>query len=300
MASRPRKLLDFSLLYVLYMLARPLPASWLRAVGRGVGSLAWRVFGYRRNVVRENLRLALGATLDEPAREALAGAFYRNLGMTLMEFLAMPRWDHGRIRDLVALEGAEYLEEVRAEGHGALLVSAHFGNWELMGARIAAEGLPVKFLVKNQHNERVDRLQNAIRARVGGGVIRSDAPLTEMVRALRRGDFVGLLADQDAGNDGVFTAFLGRQASVFRGTAYLSWKLGIPIITGYVFRQEGGRHLVRIDPPLRPDRNLTEEDAVQALTVAHVSRLEAAVARAPDHFFWVHRRWKTRPPEETP
>ena len=86
---------------------------------------------------------------------------------------------------------------------------------------------------------------------------------------------------------------------MFRGAAYLAWKLDIPIVTVYIFRQEDGRHVARVDPLLRPDRNLDEEEAVRALTSAHVRRLEAAVQRAPDHFFWVHRRWKTRPPEET-
>ncbi|MCP4573157.1 MAG: hypothetical protein GY838_12440 [bacterium] len=298
MASRPRMLLDFSLLYSLYQLARPLPRSWLLALGRGVGSLVWRVIGYRREVVRGNLELAFGDTLDQRARDDLAHSFYRNLGMTLMEFLALPRLGRGDILDLVELEGAEHLDQVRREGRGALLVSAHFGNWEYLGSRAAAEGLPVNFLVKSQHNERVDRMQNAIRAGAGVGVIRSDAPLTEMVRALRRGEFVGLLADQDAGRDGVFTDFLGHEASVFRGAAYLSWRLDIPIVTGYIFRRPGGRHLARLDSPLRPDRNLSEAEAVRSLTEAHVRRLEAAVAQAPDHFFWVHRRWKTQPSVE--
>lgn len=300
MASRPRNLLDFCLLFLLYQLARPLPRSWLLALGRGVGNLVWRVIGYRRAVVRENLKYAFGDTLDEAAREDLAGAFYRNLGMTLMEFLALPRLGPSDIVDLVRLEGAEHMAAVQTEGRGALFVSAHFGNWEYMGARAAAEGLSVKFLVKTQHNARVDRMQNAIRAKAGVGIIRSDAPLTEMVRALRRGDFIGMLADQDAGSDGVFTDFLGRPASVFRGAAYLSWKLDIPIITSYIFREEDGHHVACIDPPLRPDRNLSEEDAVRIMTEAHVRRLEAAVRRAPDHFFWVHRRWKTRPLEATP
>lgn len=300
MASRPRMLLDFCLLYLLYKLAGLLPRAWLLATGRAVGSLVWRIVGYRRAVVRENLSHAFGNDLDEAARARLAHAFYRNLGMTLMEFLAMPRTDAARVAELVAVEGGEHLAAVRAEGRGALLVSAHFGNWEYLAARVAAEGHPVNFLVKTQSNARVDRMQNAIRAQAGVGVIRSDAPLTEMVRALRRGEFIGLLADQDAGRDGVFTPFLGRTASVFRGAAYLAWKMNIPVVTGYIFRQPDGRHRAVLDPPLRPDGNLNEETAVQQLTEAHVRRLEAAVRRAPDHFFWVHRRWKTRPPEESP
>lgn len=300
MASPARQRLDYALLYMLFLVARPLPRSWLLALGRGLGSFVWRVVGYRREVVLDNLRHAFGHERDEQQIRALAAAFYRNLGMTLMEFVAMPRLKPTDVIDLVSIEGAEHIEAVARLGRGGMLVSGHFGNWELLGARVAAEGRPVNFIIKTQHNERVDRLQNEIRQGVGIGTIRAGASIKEMILALRRQEWIGLLADQDAGADGVFCEFLGRQASVFRGAAYLAWKLNCPLITGFIFRQPDGRHLVQADPPVEPDRNLPEDEAVRLLTEIHVRRLEAAVRRAPEQYFWVHRRWKTRPPEETP
>jgi KDO2-lipid IV(A) lauroyltransferase len=106
------------------------------------------------------------------------------------------------------------------------------------------------------------------------------------------------VGDQDAGAEGYFTEFLGREASVFRGTAYFAWKFKIPIITGFIFRQPDGRHLVKVDPPFAPDPDWDEETAVARMTEMHVQRLEAAIRQAPDHYFWLHRRWKTRPPGE--
>ena len=87
--------------------------------------------------------------------------------------------------DLVAIEGAEHIEAVARLGRGGMLVSGHFGNWELLGARVAAEGRPVNFIIKTQHNERVDRLQNEIRRGVGIGTIRAGASIKEMILALR-------------------------------------------------------------------------------------------------------------------
>ncbi len=300
MASPARQRLDYALLYTLFLVARPLPRSWLLALGRALGSFVWRVVGFRREVVLDNLRHAFGQERSEQELRALAAAFYRNLGMTLMEFVAMPRLKPADVVDLVAIEGAEHIEAVARLGRGGVLVSGHFGNWELLGARVAAEGRPVNFIIKTQHNERVDRLQNEIRRGVGIGTIRAGASIKEMILALRRQEWIGLLADQDAGADGVFCEFLGRQASVFRGAAYLAWKLNCPLITGFIFRQPDGRHLVQADPPIEPDRNLPEDEAVRLLTEIHVRRLEAAVRRAPEQYFWVHRRWKTRPPEEKP
>lgn len=298
MASRPRQWLDFALLYTLFLLARPLPRRVLLALGRGLGSFVWNVVGFRRQVVLDNLRQGFGDSLDEGARRDVARSFYRNLGMTLMEFLSIPRLTPEKTIALVDIQGQEYLDEVTSLGGGGLLVSGHFGNWEYLAARLVAGGWKVNFIVKSQANANVDRVQNRLRAQAGIGIIRSGSAIKEMILALRRQEFIGLLADQDAGKDGVFTEFLGRQASVFRGTAYLAWKLKCPVITGHILRQPGGRHVVVVEPPVYPDPQWDEETAVRRLTDIHVQRLEAAVRKAPDHYFWLHRRWKTRPPEE--
>lgn len=298
MASRSRQWLDFLLLFLLLQAARPLPRSWALALGRSLGDFVWRVVRFRRSIVLDNIRHAFAAERDEDGVRAIARSFYRNLGMTLMEFLKLPTMKPGEIEALVDIEGVEHLHGLMAGG-GAILVSGHFGNWEYVGARAAALGNPISFIVKTQHNPRVDRIQNDIRARAGVGIIRTGASIKDMIRALKRGEFIGMLADQDAGKDGVFVEFLGRRASVLKGAGYLSWRLNVPLVTAYGYRQPDGRHLLVVDPPVYPDRNLEEDVAVHRLTEHHVRRLEAAVRRAPDHYYWVHRRWKTRPPEET-
>ena len=299
MTTRPRQLLDFSLLYLLFLLARPLPRGFLLAFGRGLGSFVWRVVRFRREVVLDNMRHAFGSEMDEEQIRDLARSFYRNLGMTLMEFLSFPRLKKADFLDLVEIEGVEYFQGIVAEGRGALLVSGHFGNWEMMGARVAAEGHKVSFIVKEQTNSRVDRIQNDIRNRAGIGTIRSGgASIKEMVRALRNKELIGLVGDQDAGPEGYFAEFLGRQASVFRGTAYFAWKLKVPIITGFIFRQPDGRHKLIVDEPFAIESEWDEETAIARLTEIHTRRLEAAIRKAPDQYFWLHRRWKTRPPGE--
>jgi KDO2-lipid IV(A) lauroyltransferase len=299
MTSRPRQLLDYSLLYLLFLLARPLPRSFLLAAGRGLGSFVWKVVGFRRKVVLDNLRHAFSGEMDEAELRELTHAFYRNLGMTLMEFLAFPRLKKADFLDLVEIKNKEHYTRLVDEGGGALLVSGHFGNWEMMGARVAAEGQKVSFIVKEQTNSRVDRIQNDIRHRAGIGTIRAGgSSIKEMIRALRRKELIGLVGDQDAGPEGYFTEFLGRQASVFRGTAYFAWKLKVPIITGFIFRQADGRHIMEVDPPFGAEPDWDEETAVARLTEIHVARLEAAIRKAPEQYFWLHRRWKTRPPGE--
>lgn len=296
MASRLRQKLDLGLLMALYGLARPLPLGWLRAFGRGLGDFAWKVVGYRRAVVLDNLTHAFGDERSPAEIRDLARAFYRNLGMTLMEFLAFPRFDREDIRRMVRLENPEHLETIVEMGKGALLVSGHFGNWEFYGARIAGEDVPVSFMIKPQSNREVDRIQNRIRHRAGIGTIRAGTQVKQMVRALRNRELVAMLADQDAGPDGYFTGFLGRTASVFRGPAHFAWKLDIPILPGFIFRQPDGNHVGRLLPPIIPDSRWTAQEAMEQLTRANVALLEAAIREAPEQYFWVHRRWKTQPP----
>jgi KDO2-lipid IV(A) lauroyltransferase len=281
------------------VLAALLPARALLAFGRGLGALVWRRRLYRAAIVRENLRHALGDTHDQAARDAVAAAFFRHLATNLMEFVLLGRMSPAQVRDRVELVGLEHYRAAAAAGHGVLMVTGHFGNWELLAARLGAEGIPATFLGKSQSNPRVDRLLAALRARAGIRVIRSGGPLKEMVSALRRGEAVGLAADQDAGPDGCFVPFLGRPASFYRGAAYFSWKLGAPVVSAMIFRQPGGRHRLELGPPYAPEPGWDEATAVTRLTEIFAQRLEAAVRRAPEQYVWTHRRWKTRPPEET-
>jgi KDO2-lipid IV(A) lauroyltransferase len=290
---------DYLLLRLVFLLASPLPVRWLQKLGRALGLFCWTVIPFRKAVVLENLRAAFGHELDEAALQRLGRESYAQLGTTLLEFCGYWRLTPAQVCDLVELTDEHYLQQVRDAGEGALLVSGHFGNWELIGARLAAMGFDVNFLAKTQSNERVDRLQNDLRARAGVGVIRAGPSIKAMVRALRAGGLIGLLGDQDAGDTGLFVDFLGRPASVFRGTASLAWRLRCPILTGFGVRQPDGKHRLEVSPPLRLDPDWDEETAIAEITRIHTQRLEAMVRRYPDHYFWVHRRWKTRPPEES-
>jgi KDO2-lipid IV(A) lauroyltransferase len=298
MASRARQRLDYALLYTLFLLARPLPRRALLFLGRRLGQLVHSVFRFRRGIVLDNLTRALGSELSPAQINAVAVSFYCQLGMTLMEFLSLPRLNRKQVLELVDIQGGEHLQRVLDEGKGGLLVSGHFGNWEMLGARIAASGHKIHFVVKSQANAQVDAIQNEIRGKVGIGIIRTDGGIKEIIQALRRGEFIAMLADQDAGKDGLFTDFLGRQASVFKGPAYLAWKLRCPLITGHILRRPDGRHLTVVEEPVFPDPAWDEEEAVRRLSEIHVQRLAAAVRKNPDHYYWLHRRWKTRPPEE--
>jgi len=293
--TRLRWRAEFSAFYMLFILARPVPRSWLLALGRSLGSFIFKVVGFRKNIVLENLRHAFSGNHDEAWIQATAHSFYRNLGMTLMEFLASPFRTNDDILKMVNLEGREYVDEVLALGKGALMVSGHFGNFEMLLTRVVAEGHGVSGVVKAQANPLIDAYQNRIRTKSGMKVIKTGGAFPSILKNLRDGNFVGLLADQDAGKQGHFTEFMGRQASVFKGAAILAHKAQCPIITGHIFRQPDGSHVVRVDPLVIPDPNWDQDEAIEHLTKQFVSHLENAIRLAPDQYYWIHRRWKKQP-----
>ncbi len=296
LGKRPRWLLEYAALYALFSASRVLPRRVLVACGRGAGRFAFAVLGIRRGVTLANLEAAFGAALDAPSRRRLAASAYSNLGATLMEFARLHDTTPQQVRALVDLEGREHLDACLAQGRGAILTTGHFGNWELLGAALTAYGYRTGYLIKDQSNPWAHRLQNEIRRRAGIGVIRQGAAARGILYALRRREFVGILGDQDAGNSGIFLPFLGRTASVARGVAWFAWRAGCPIVFSYILRGPDGRHRAVFAPPLAADPAWDEETAVREMTRAHTARLEALVRAHPEHYFWVHRRWKTQPP----
>jgi KDO2-lipid IV(A) lauroyltransferase len=299
LASPARQRFDYALLRGVTAASAILPRRVLLALGRGAGRLVWARGLYRRGIVRDNLRHAFGNEMDEARRETVAAGFFRHLGTNLMEFLLLGRLDRDEIRAWVDVEGLEHYHAAAAAGHGVLLVTGHFGNWELLAARLTTEGIPVTSLGKKQSNARADRLLSSIRERAGLRVLQTGGSLKEIVTTLRGGGAIGIVGDQDAGPEGVFIPFLGRPASFYRGTAYFSWKLQAPIVTAMIYRLPDGRHRAELGPPFAAEPGWDEPTAVARLTGVYAQRLETAVRRAPEQYVWTHRRWKTRPPEET-
>jgi KDO2-lipid IV(A) lauroyltransferase len=277
-----------------------LPAAMARGVGAFLGDVAFSVLRVRRDVVMEHLRGVLGDEASESDLVRVARESYRNFGRMTFEYARFPRLRTRDIERLVSLTGAEHLDEALKKGRGAILVGSHFGNWEL-AATLSTRGYPMTFLVGEQHNILVDRLMNRLRERFGVQTIPVTGSLMGVLRALRENRIVAMLSDQDAGRGGVFVDFLGKQASTPYGPAKMSARTGAPLIPSAVVRRGKGRHELIICPPIASvDQDLSQDEQVRALTQGYTTVFERFIRERPDHYFWMHRRWKTRPPATCP
>ena len=264
-----------------------------RALGAGIGATLGAA-GVRRRVARENLARAFPA-LPESERAAILARHYRELGRVALEYPLIPRLAAAADGEVfAAVRGVEHIEAALARGRGAIFLSGHFGNFEL-GAAWLARRFPLDLVVKPLANPRVDAWLSDLRRRAGFGLIRTDAGVREVFASLRAGRAIAMLADQDARRHGVFVSFLGVPASTPVGPARVSLATGAPIVTGFVTRRADGRHELDIDPPLVEDGR--DAGAARRLTARHTDRLTAWVRKRPESWFWLHRRWKTAPPE---
>ncbi len=268
-----------------------LPARVSGGIGSALGGLACRA-GLRRGTVERQIAAAFpnrtGDWVEEVANEC-----YRHFGREVAAIARLGRVGAGGLlRSMRASDEALGLHRrTTAESAGAIIVTGHLGNWEVAGAFLAAAGLDMAAVVKRQRNAAFDRRLLRTRRRLGIEPIYMQDARSRIPVALREGKTVALVADQDAGDRGIFVPFLGRPASTFRGPARLSLTQNVPLFFGAAIR-DGDSYRAILELVERPADG---PDAEEEYTRRWVARLDAHVRRTPDQYFWFHRRWKTRP-----
>jgi KDO2-lipid IV(A) lauroyltransferase len=250
------------------------------ALGAALGVLAYRL-GIRRAVALEGLSRAFpGRTAAE--HRVLARAAYAQLGRSLAEiFVSAPA---------VRFEGWEIYQKARAQGRGVVCAIAHFGNFELLARAAHQRGESVTLIGR--------RLRGVFnRWLVEGRGIRTlpdRGTSAAAVAALRRGEVLAIAVDQNMRpSRGIFVDFFGEQASTTPAAAVFALRAGAPLIAAFPVRQPDGSHLAFVRGPFTTERR--GHQAVLDLTQQLTRAVEQAVREHPDHWFWVHRRWKTRP-----
>lgn len=292
---------EYALFRLVSAVLLAVPEAVALRAGAALGWVAGSVLRIRRAVVDANLRLAFP---DRPARwrRRVARASYAHLGREAATMFRMAGMDAGAIVARTDVEGLDALRAAVAEGKGAVLLTGHLGSWEMGGAAVAARGIPLVGVAKPMANRRFDADLTAARERLGMEIVDTGAAPRRVLRALSEGRVVGLVADQNAGANGLFVPFFGHPASTHRGPSLFAVRSGAPLFVGSCVRLPGARQryrvrMERVPPPGAGD----DERDVRLLTEAHTAVLERAVRQAPEQYFWQHKRWKTRPaPEPAP
>ena len=282
---RPRHVAEYAGLLAVARVMRALPRPLALGAGGWIGRIGWWL-RIRRRLVLANLAQALPEVAAARRRRIAAGAA-RNFGRTVAEFVRFAGRDRRRVLDFVRIEGLDDLREALAGGRGAIVVTGHLGSWALYVTALAASGLPSALLVGRQHNEKVDRFILDIPGDAVRFISKGRTAPREVLRCLKEGMAVVMVADQDAGPQGIFAPFLGRPASTLSLPGAIASRHGTPLVVLAGHRTATGRHLVSL-ARLAPAAGADPE----AVTAACNSALGAAILAHPDQYFWYHRRWR--------
>jgi KDO2-lipid IV(A) lauroyltransferase len=270
------------------------------AIGAWIGALGYRPLGIRRAVVERQVRAAFPA-LAEPAVLRIARASYEHLGRTSIETALLPAYSREEVLAMFeGVEGWDVVERARAQGKGMLLVSGHLGNWELAGAFVAASGVPLEAVARGMENPLFDRYITETRRRIGMTVIHDADAVRRVPRATREGKAVAMLVDQGAaGLASSWVPFFGRYAKTPRGPAVFALRLGAPVVFATALRQPSGKYVMYYEEvPVTPTGD--READVDRIVADYTVTLERWIRRAPEQYFWHHRRWKHQRPGTPP
>jgi KDO2-lipid IV(A) lauroyltransferase len=292
MMKKIRYEIEYAAVRSLLALINLIPYRLALMIGDVIGFLGFSVFGIRRAVTLANLKNSFGDSYSEKEYKRIGLRAYCNIARSMIEYGLFPSLKKKGLDKFLSMEGRENLQAIRDCGKGAVMVTGHFGSWELMGALIASEGWPIDYLVGEQHNLKVNALMNRHRTMFGIGLIELGVAARGVIKAVRGGRMVCMLSDQDAGSDGVIVQFLGRPASTPKGPAAFSLKTGAPLACGFIVR-EGFKQRIVIEPPIIIELSGDKKEDIRRLTQTYTSTLERYIRQYPDHWFWPHRRWKS-------
>ena len=266
------------------------------AFARVLAWVAYKLNKRHRLVAIENLQKAFPGQYNEQQLDAMVRNVYRHFCAMLIEIMHMPRRFHlHNYKQYTLLHEPQRMAELLLSGRPILMVTGHFGNWEMAGYSLGLIGFKTHAIARPLDNPYLDQFLRSFRERTGQKLLAKHGDFENMEKLLQDGGILGTLADQDAGQRGLFVDFFGRPASTHKAVALMALEYKVPMVVAGTPRLDGRYHLYPIDV-IYPEDYEKSPDAVRAITQRFTAGLETLIRKAPEQYFWLHRRWKHAPP----
>lgn len=278
----------------LSLILRVLPLKAALWTGRRLGAFVYHLNPKAKAVAYSNLKMAFSRKFEIREIRLITKEVFQNIGMNLAELFRFPSLDKKFVEKYVDTRGFEKIQKSLAEGRGIILLSAHFGNWELSVQVSALKGVPAMVLAAKQKHSRINELLNYYRALHGCKVITKGFGVKELLKALKEKKVIGILSDQDVKKHGVETVFFGRSAMTARGPFQMALRTAADIFPCFSVREKGGRHRLFIEDSLAVRNNTCSDDDVLKNQADKFNRLlEEKVSEFPSQWLWTLKRWKS-------
>ena len=296
---RVRSAVESAIAGSLLALARWMPRAWLVALGAATGELAFRLARKHTRVALKNLETAFGDRFSPVERRRIARACWRHYGRITADAAAFHRLRPEDIGTRIRYEGLEALRAAYAEGKGVLLISGHFGHWELTAYMQGFLGCPLLMITKPMDNLRVEGMLAGLRSGSGNTIVAKADAVRPSLRALASGIGVAVMIDQDARGSGIFVPFFGRPSSTIPTVGTLHLRTGAAVVATFSYPEADGGWRITYERLTFPALTGNREQDVLRITGETTALLEARVRERPELWLWMHRRWKTPPPAPT-
>lgn len=263
---------------------------------RRLGWLLFRLDRKHRRIALTNLNRAFGNTWTPDDVARCAEAVFVNLFRIVLEVAWAVRAPKEQMVRRFRVYGRHHLDAARRRGRGVLVLTGHFGNWELLPHAAGLAGVPTSVVYRPLDFPPLDRFFYETRTRFGARMVSSGGAVREVIRRLRRRETLALLMDQNVDwYEGVFVDFFGHRSCANKSLALLAMRTGAPVVPVYLARAADGGFRVDILPEVPTRRTGDKQRDIEENTLAYNRVLEGLIRRHPDQWFWVHQRWKTRP-----
>jgi len=287
---------NFPLAGILLWLLNLAPLRWRVFFFENLGRLLYLLDDRHRRIALRNLAVAFPEK-DPKERKKIARLAFGHLGRVVAEFTYIPRLNRRNIQRYCSIEGLENFYRAYEKGKGVIFLTAHFGNWEWMAAAFPLLAHhPCHVVVRPLDNAFLDGLVERLRTGTGNKTIPKQKAMGQILRLLKQGAVVGILLDQNmAWQEGVFVNFFGELACTNTGMAALALRTEAPVLPAFNIRGKNGRYRAIIEPEVPLIRTGDRDGDVNKNTELFTQIIERYIRNHPDHWLWVHQRWKTRP-----
>ncbi len=268
-----------------------------------VGDIAFRFDRKHRERAMANLGRAM-PELSAKQRERIARESMRELTLFAIETMFTTRliridsWArHIELGERIP----ESVELMMKRGQGLIMLTAHYGNFEILGYVLAMLGFPMASVARPLDNPYVSNFVFGVREKMGQRIIVKKGATEEVTEELDKNGVVSFVADQNAGTKGIFVDFFGRKASTYKSIGLVAMSYNVPIVIGYARRKSAKfQFLIGVEDIIYPDDWKDQADPLRYITQRYTAAIESFVRAEPGQYWWVHRRWKTRPKGELP
>ncbi|MBN1522190.1 MAG: lysophospholipid acyltransferase family protein [Candidatus Aureabacteria bacterium] len=281
------------------LLIRSLPRKLALIIGMLLGKLMGIILIHKKKICFLNMDLAFSDSLSSREKSRIIRKMYVNLGKNIVDFLRIPLISQDNFHQFVTVEGERFLVDAREKRKGVLVITAHYGFWDIIPLFFAFRGYGANLITKDIRNASLNDFWMKYRKYGGVNPIYKKNSSREMISLLKRNESLGFVIDQNMNSrSGIFVDFFGVKACTIDVVAKLSQSLECPVLPIFCIRKDDDTFIIRIEEPVLLRQGKDKQETILLTTQAYTEVLERFIIERPDHWIWMHKRWKTRPEGE--